>query len=151
MTTRIPTARLGTASLAASMALILAASPVAAQMFERAYSFTPRDRASLAVIMKQAENGMFERRDPQQQVIAGAGTGSAGTSSLNYTVNNLICGGDSGSANADGNSACIILNESTGTVGAAQDALGNQDATSSVETTENNGGAEAATTETATE
>jgi hypothetical protein len=118
---------------ACAMALILAASPVAAQMFERAYSFTARDRASLAVIMKQAESGMFE---PQSNQATTSGGGS-----LDYTVNNLICGGDSGSANAEGNSACIILNGSTGsTVGTGQDAIGNQDAASSVETTQNNGG-----------
>ena len=113
--------------IAASLAAVLTASPVAAQMFERAYSFTGRDRASLAVVMKQAESGMFD------------GTGS-GNSGMNYSVTNLICGGDSGSANADGNSACMILNNSTGNVGADQDSIGDQSANSDVDTTQNNGG-----------
>lgn len=116
-----------TLGIAASMAAILTASPVAAQMFERAYSFTGRDRASLAVVMKQAESGMFD------------GT-SSGSSGMSYNVTNLICGGDSGSANADGNSACMILNNSTGNVGADQDSIGDQGANSTVDTTQNNGG-----------
>jgi hypothetical protein len=116
---------------ALAAALALTALPAAAQMFERAYSFAPRDRASLAVIMKQAENGMFE---PQRQPTA---TGATGTP-LQYTVNNLICGGDSGSANAEGNSACIILNNAQAAVAADQGAMGNQDAASSVDTTQNN-------------
>ncbi len=122
---------------AASLAVLLAATPVAAQMFERAFSFGARDRASLAVIMKQVESGMFK---PQRQQSSSNSSilppSYNSSSSLEYTVNNLICSGDSGSANADANSACIILNGSTGTIGARQNSIGAQNATSDVGTTE---------------
>ncbi len=117
------------AGLAASLALILAASPVAAQMFERAYSFTGRDRASLAVVMKQAESGMFD------------GNVSSGGGDLNYNVTNLVCGGSGSQASATANSACTILNNSAGnTVGSDQDSAGNQDAQAQTNQTVNGAG-----------
>ncbi|WP_119165132.1 hypothetical protein [Algihabitans albus] len=111
-------------------ALILTIPPAAAQMYERPFGFAGRDRASLAVIMKQAESGMFDN----------SGRTSSGSSGLDYNVTNLICGGDSGTANADANSACVILNNSTGNVGADQDAIGDQGASSDVDSTQNNQG-----------
>lgn len=128
-------AKASTEGLAVSTALLLSAlllapPPAAAQMYERPFGFAGRDRASLAVIMKQAESGMFD----------GNTSGSSASSGLNYNVTNLICGGDSGTASADANSACVILNNSTGNVGADQDAIGDQGATSDVASTQNNQG-----------
>ncbi|RCK43325.1 hypothetical protein TH25_21930 [Thalassospira profundimaris] len=96
-----------------------------AQMFEKPWSAPAQNRASLAVVMKQAESGM----------LSGTGTGaSSGTNSLTQ----LVCGGGGGTANATANSACVILNNSNGTVNTGQDSVGDQTANSNTQTNTTN-------------
>ncbi|OKH88623.1 hypothetical protein [Thalassospira sp. TSL5-1] len=97
-----------------------------AQMFEKPWSAPVQNRASLAVVMKQAESGM----------LSGNGTGSAssGTNSLTQ----LVCGGGGGTASATANSSCVILNNSNGTVNTGQDSVGDQTANSNTQTNTTN-------------
>ena len=85
-----------------------------------AWSPQPSNRASIAALIRQVENG------------SSAQTGSA--SAIGYVGSNvtqLICGSNSGegkeaSANAQANSSCIILNNSDGTLNIDQASDGEQ-------------------------
>ena len=96
-----------------------------AQMFEKPWSAPDQNRASLAVVMKQAESGMF------------TGTGST-SSSGSSSLTQLVCGGGGGTANATANSACVILNNSNGSVNTGQDSTGDQTADSNTQTNTTN-------------
>ncbi|MEX2630472.1 MAG: hypothetical protein WD341_11100 [Tistlia sp.] len=97
-----------------------------AQMFDSPWSAGARDRAGIAVIIKQAESGFFERRD-----------GSAGQPTINYDTTTLVCGGGGGDSTATANSSCLILNNATGAVEVGQGSEGGQNATSSSSSTSN--------------
>ncbi|WP_339778309.1 hypothetical protein [uncultured Thalassospira sp.] len=109
-------------------AILTASGPLSAmaQMFEKPWSAPDQNRASLAVVMKQAESGLL------------SGSGSATTSSGTSSLTQLVCGGGGGTASSTANSACVILNNSNGTVNAGQDSTGDQTANSNTETSTTN-------------
>lgn len=101
----------------AALAVLAGTLPAAAQMSEDPWQFKRRDRAGLAVVMKQAEAGAFS------SATASATAGVASETTV------LMCGGgDGGTASATANSSCIILNNATGDLSIGQDALGDQSA-----------------------
>ncbi len=111
------------ASLAALVAacVSLAAGSAAAQMSQKPYSFQARDRAGLAVYMKNLDES---RNSSSSSSAANPGT---------Y----LVCGGGSGGATSQANSSCVIINNSDAALGLGQDSQGNQDSGSSTNTTSN--------------
>lgn len=108
----------GLAALVAAGVSLFAGS-AAAQMSEKPYSFQARDRAGLAVYMKNLDES---RRNNSSATSTGAAT---------Y----LVCGGGSGGSTSSANSSCIIINNSDAALGIGQDSQGNQDSNSNVETT----------------
>lgn len=94
-----------------SIAILSVAGAAQAQMMNNPWNFQPQNRASIASLMQQVENG---------------GAGSAQVPS----VTTLVCGGG-GEAAASGNSTCVILNNAMGDVDVGQDSDGSQSATSS--------------------
>jgi len=112
--------------VAFSAVVLLLPAVASAQMYERAWDFTPRDRAGLAVVQKQVESGAFSSSN---------GTISSGTSASGSNSTLLLCGGDGGDSSATANSSCIILNNATGDLVIGQDAVGDQSANASSETT----------------
>lgn len=113
------------AAAAVGGAFLLAPGTAPAQMMEDAWNFKQRDRAGLAVVQKQVDEGMFSR--------SSGGVSSATAPPMSSTL--LICGGDGGSqSSATANSSCIILNNATGDLTIGQDALGDQSATAQSET-----------------
>lgn len=104
-------------------AAILTASLAMAQpgQNQEAWSAAPRDRAGLAVVMGQSDGSI--------STTGGSGAGASATT--------LVCGGGGGTASATANSTCIILNNSTGSIGIGQDSAGDQTATSSTSATTN--------------
>ena len=103
----------------------LVAGSAAAQMSQKPYSFQARDRAGLAVYMKNLE----ESRNNSSNV------SSTGSGSVDQTY--LVCGGGSGGATSQANSSCVIINNSDAALGLGQDSQGNQDSGSSTNTTTN--------------
>lgn len=87
-----------------------------AQMNAKPWGFTPQNRASIASLMRQAEQ--------QPSNNGGAGSVSADT---------IVCGAGDETA-AKGNSTCIIMNNANGAIDVGQDSNGEQTAnnTSSV-------------------
>lgn len=117
------------AVLCVGMAAILSTT-ASAQMYEQAWQFKQRDRASLAVVQKQVEEGLFSRS---------RGSSSSGSSSLGSSSSTLLlCGGGDSQSSAEGNSSCIILNNATGDLTIGQDATGDQSASANTETTTSN-------------
>jgi hypothetical protein len=106
------------AALIAAGSSLIAGSAIA-QMYEKPYGFQARDRAGLAVYMKNLDEA---RRN---NTVTSTGGGAA-----TY----LVCGGGGG-ATSTANSSCIILNNSDAALGIGQDSQGDQDAGSNVETT----------------
>ena len=102
------------------------AGDASAQMYERPWGFAARSGGSMAIFMKQVDEGMLS---------ANSGSGQA---AIAGTTTYLVCGGE-GSAGARGNSSCIILNNSDGALSLGQDAVGDQTAESTVTQTQNNG------------
>lgn len=102
------------------------AAPAAAQMMDRPYDFTPRDRAGLAALMQQVEN----RRD--------AGPSAVSNTQIKSTT--VLCGeggtGGTGST-SKANANCIVLDGATGQVSVGQTSAGDQDANANSSTTEN--------------
>ena len=95
--------------------------PVSAEAQERnrSWQFSGQNRASIAALIREVEEG-------------GDSNGAvAGYTSPGYT--SLVCGGD-GQASATGNSTCIILHNSDGFVDVGQDSDGTQTATSTSQT-----------------
>lgn len=114
---------------AGALLLTLLSATASAQMFDKPWSATPRDRAGIAVIMKQAESGLYDRRDQK-------GSGG-GVPSLTYNTTTLVCAGSGGEATSTANSSCLILNNATGAIDVGQGADGNQGASSSNSSTVN--------------
>lgn len=110
---------IGMAALVAAGTSLIAGSAIA-QMYERPYGFQARDRAGLAVYMKNLEESRNSSDDT---------TSSAGSATY------LVCGGGGGGSTSTANSSCIILNNSDAALGIGQESDGNQDADSNVETT----------------
>lgn len=98
--------------------VLTAAVPSNAQMANNPWSFQQQNRASVAALMRQAENG------------------NSGNGSVQLAPTNLICGSD-GKSSASGNSTCVILNNSTGQIEIGQDSEGDQAATSSTDSETN--------------
>jgi len=125
------TRRYKTALCVSALALIgvlAETGPAAAQraLYEQ-YAFPQTNRASMAVVIKQAESGMF--------------TSSSGVadSSGSAAAPVFLCGGSSGgsstssSSSATANSSCIILNNSNGNISIDQDSKGSQTSKSGVD------------------
>jgi hypothetical protein len=91
-----------------------------AQDRNQSWQFKGQNRASIAALIRDVE------RNGGNNGVAVSALPSGG-----YT--NLVCGKD-GQTSASANTTCIILNNSTGTVGVGQDANGNQTATTGTET-----------------
>ncbi len=110
------------AAIVCAIALMLGLFPGAhaanAQQFNQAWGFTTQNRASIAALMQQVEKS--------------EGTGNAVVSGGGY--DSLVCGGD-GMSSATGNSTCIILNNSDGTIQVGQDSRGNQESSNTEDTT----------------
>ena len=85
------------------------------QQYNQPWGFTPQNRAQMAVIMEQMENG-------GSGAIGGGVAGGVGGTTI-------VCGG--GSATAQANNTCIILNNSDGMISTDQVSDGEQSATSS--------------------
>ncbi len=103
----------------AIMSFFVFATDATAQMNETPWGFSSQNRASIASLIKQVEDA------DGSSVTSTATTGS---------ITNLICGGDSADASSAGNSICIIMNNSNGTITPMQENNGDQDSNS--ETTE---------------
>ena len=110
-------------------AAIGASVPANAQsvLYDAPYSFPQTNRASMAVVIKQAESGMFTT------ATGGSGDGSGGAPIF-------LCGGSGGggsttssSSSATANSSCIILNNSNGQVIVDQDSKGSQSSSSDID------------------
>lgn len=100
----------------------LLAGAAMAQMYEKPYGFAARDRAGLAVYMKNLD----ESRNNSGTVTSGAGAATY-----------LVCGGGGGggSASSTANSSCIIVNNSDASLGIGQASDGSQDSNAETETT----------------
>lgn len=107
--------KLSAPALVAAGVLLSQTAPASAQMFENPWSAKSRDRSSLAVYMKQAESGLYDKSTNN-----GASAGGS--------LTQLVCGGGGSSSSATANSACIIMNNSNGNVGTGQDSTGDQTA-----------------------
>lgn len=131
------------AMVAILVLLAITATAQAQGLNNNAWSPGPQaNRASIAALMKQVEDGNG----------SSSGTAFVGTGSGDVTQ--LICGSSNGespaaSSNAQANSSCIILNNSTGALNIDQSSEGDQSAnaestsTTTVDETINNaGGAE---------
>lgn len=127
--------------MAAAVTTVFMAAPAGAQgLNNNAWEPQPSNRASIAALMRQVEDG-----EQASSGFAALGTGGG--------VTQLICGSNSGdgagaSSNAQANSSCIILNNSDGTLNIDQNSDGEQNAntTSTATTTVDetiNGGADA--------
>src|SRR5262245_21985012 len=84
------------------------AGPASAQqaMGDSPWNFTAQNRAGIAALIQQQN-----------------GEGSSGVASAN------ACGGSGGTSTATSNYTCIILNNSTASIGSDQDSAGDQTAT----------------------
>lgn len=106
-----------TAAFAAGACLL--AGTAFAQMYEKPYSPQARDRAGLAVYMKNLE-------ESRRNTVTSSGGGDA-----TY----LVCGGSGGQSTATANSSCVILNNSDAQLGVGQGSDGNQNANAATNTT----------------
>lgn len=107
-----------TATALGGMLFLLALSePASAQQAigNSPWNFTPQNRAGIAALIQQ-QNGEGS---------------SGGVASAN------ACGGSGGTSTATSNYTCIILNNSTASIGSHQDSDGNQTATSDTDTSVN--------------
>ncbi|MPY73813.1 MAG: hypothetical protein GEU87_06110 [Alphaproteobacteria bacterium] len=108
-----------TAVVAAGACLV--AGTAAAQMYEQPYSPQARDRAGLAVYMKNL-------KESRRSEVTASGGGDA-----TY----LVCGGSGGQSTATANSSCVILNNSDASLGIGQGSDGDQGANASTNSTTN--------------
>lgn len=103
----------------ATTGAVLLAGSAMAQMYEKPYGFAPRDRAGLAVYMKNLDESRKK---------------STTTSDVVGSATYLVCGGGGGSsATSTANSSCIILNNSDAALGIGQDSIGDQGADANTE------------------
>lgn len=93
---------------------LLCSTAAQAQMNNQQWGFKPQNRASIAALMRQVEEG--------------DNANAAGAASSD--VDTLVCGGGGGSSAATANSTCIILNNSTAGLNVGQDSQGDQGAQS---------------------
>lgn len=108
--------------IAASFLLVatgLIATPSYSQDRNQSWQFKGQNRASIAALIRDVEKN-------------GSGGGVA-TLSPAGSYTNLVCGKD-GQSSAAGNTTCIILNNSDGTVDVGQESNGSQTATTNTET-----------------
>lgn len=121
-------------TLGAATACILAAlgaQAATAQMYENPYQNNGTDRAGLAIVMKQIDDGLFDSNRNSSTVAPASAAGV------------LVCGGTGSDATATANSSCIILGDgATGVVNLGQTSDGTQDATTNQTQTNNSGAAE---------
>lgn len=97
-----------------------------AQMFEDPYRHNTIDRAGMAVVIKQVDEGMFNRSTATT-------SGASGSSTV------LLCGGPDGGSTATSNSSCIILGDgASGLINLGQASDGDQDADATQNQTTNN-------------
>ena len=108
----------------AVFALILPAPVIQAQQISEPWSFKRSNRAQIAVILRQVQDS---ESTSTGTFSAAASAGVGGTT--------IVCGG--GSATAQANNTCIILNNSTGQISTDQISDGDQTATNSESTNEN--------------
>ena len=120
--------RLGAALAGAASVWLLGASAAGADPLggKDPWNFTPTNRLSAAVVIKNVEDG---------KGTGGAGSGGGGTT--------VVCGGTSGgsgdhangaASSATANNTCIIVNNSSGAiVDVDQDSNGNQSASSNAD------------------
>lgn len=87
-----------------------------AQMTDSPWSFNGQNRASIAALIQQVEEG--------------SNSSSVTSSSDSGSTTTLVCGSNSSDSTATGNSVCIILNNSEGAISVGQDNTGIQDARS---------------------
>ncbi len=104
--------------LVIGMAAIALAAPANAQISNNPWGFQPQNRASVAALIRQVEKGQDSN--------------AALTQFAAPSATNLVCGSD-GKASASGNTTCVILNNSDGSINIGQDADGDQTATSSTD------------------
>jgi hypothetical protein len=109
-------------TVVAAAGVCLLAGTAAAQMYEKPYAPAARDRAGLAVYMKNLD----ESRRSNSVTSSGAGDATY-----------LVCGGSGGQSTATANSSCIILNNSDAQLGIGQGSDGNQNANAATNTTTN--------------
>lgn len=109
------------AGIALFSGLMVPALSANAQLINDSWGFNQQNRASIAALIRQVEN----ENNNASVVATGAGD-----------IASLVCGSD-GQASAQGNSSCIILNNSTGSVYVGQDSEGDQTADSDVTETTN--------------
>lgn len=89
-----------------------------AQDFDTPWQFNRVDRAGIAVVMRQANGGLFDQAAP---------------SSSTSTITQYVCGDGTGTTSATGNSACVILGAgSNGNINTGQNNDGNPSASSSL-------------------
>jgi hypothetical protein len=88
-------------------------------MYEKPYAPQARDRAGLAVYMKNLD-------ESRRSSVTASGGGDA-----TY----LVCGGSGGQSTATANSSCVILNNSDAHLGVGQGSDGNQNANASTNST----------------
>jgi hypothetical protein len=111
--------RIASLTVAAAAGVCLFADTAVAQLFEKPYAPQARDRAGLAVYMKNLQES---RRN-------------AASSELGGSATYLVCGGSGGQSTATANSSCIILNNSDAQLGIGQGSKGDQDANAATTTT----------------
>ncbi len=101
---------------------------------DQPWGFKAQNRASIASLIKQVEDGPI-----------GSSAGNLSASAIpSQDITTLVCGSD-GASSAKGNSTCIILNNASGGIDLAQDVLGDQSASSVTPegaVTEESGGAD---------
>jgi len=103
--------------IASIAAVTLEVTAAHAQMASQPWGFQPQNRASIAALIKQAEDN--------NRTNVGA----------TPSVTNLVCGSD-GKSSASGNSTCVILNNAAGEINVGQDSEGSQNANSSTSETQ---------------
>ena len=111
--------RIASLTVAAAAGACLLAGAAAAQMYEKPYAPQARDRAGLAVYMKNL-------KEARRNDVLSNGGGDA-----TY----LVCGGSGGQSTATANSSCVILNNSDAQLGVGQGSKGDQDANAATNTT----------------
>lgn len=107
------------------------ASPAFAQLINNAWSFSGQNRASIAALMKQVEDG------GSGNVSGGVVAGGGSTTLICGDAGGGADGGAAGASGATGTSSCIILNNSDGAIEITQDSEGDQTANNTQEQTQN--------------
>ncbi len=99
--------------LSAAALMLIGAQTKAETLNNTPWGFSNQNRASIAALMKQAED---------------SNSRGATAAQVGGDVTNLVCGNGANSSTATGNSACIIMNNSNGDISTGQDSTGDQTA-----------------------